>query len=215
MVERSLSGEYSEIKERMFGICIFDRDANYDTSSDSIVRVTATDVRKRLLRYYEAAPASALRIELPPGSYIPEFHHVAADSRASPLLVVDAGLERDLNGISGDHASGHTLEASRIPRRTSLGRQRLIGIHNPRPEEHGSVFMHSRFACDSPCWWAQFAWRALHWVGVWAPPRRDAVQPFTNPQYSFKGVTRSDCHGSTAGNDDRAEQSTTVCFSRT
>ena len=72
--------------------------------------VTVTDVRKRLLRYYEIAPASALHVDLPPGSCIPEFHHVATDSKASPLLVVEAGLERDLNGISGDHALGHALE---------------------------------------------------------------------------------------------------------
>ena len=60
VVEHSLSGEFSEIKERMLGICLFDREASYDTNSDSIVRVTATDVRKRLLRYYDSAPPSEI-----------------------------------------------------------------------------------------------------------------------------------------------------------
>jgi hypothetical protein len=167
VVERSLSGEFSEIKERMLGICIFDRDADYDTSSDSIVRVTATDVRKRLLRYYETAPASALHIDLPPGSYIPEFHHVAADSKASPVLVVEAGLERDLNGISADHALGHVLEV------VSTG-----SIEANR--DAFSVRLRLALLMGSLC----LAFLALGW-SVGALHAREARQPFINPQYSF------------------------------
>jgi len=186
VVEHSLSGEFSEIKERMLGICIFDRDANYDTSSDSIVRVTATDVRKRLLRYYEAAPASALRIELPSGSYIPEFHHVAADSRPSPLLVVDAGLERDLNGISGDHALGHTLEAASDTSEDFVGSteaNRDTQSQTGGTRQRFDAFsLRLRFALlvGSLC----VAFLALGW-SIGALRARGAVQPFTNPQYSF------------------------------
>jgi hypothetical protein len=178
VVERSLSGEFSEIKERMLGICIFDRDAGYDTSSDSIVRVTATDVRKRLLRYYETALASALHIDLPPGSYIPEFHHVAADSKASPLLVVEAGLERDLNGICGDHALGHVLEV------VSTG---SIEANWDTHDQTGGTWR--RFHASSVrlallvgslC----LAFLALGW-SIGALHARDARQPFINPQYSF------------------------------
>jgi hypothetical protein len=178
VVERSLSGEFSEIKERMLGICIFDRDAGYDTSSDSIVRVTATDVRKRLLRYYETAPASALRIDLPPGSYIPEFHHVAADPNASPLLVVEAGLEWDLNGISGDHALGHALEvvstgsteANRDTHDQTGGTWRRFHAFSVR----------LALLVGSLC----LAFLALGW-SIGTLHARDARQPFINPQYSF------------------------------
>jgi hypothetical protein len=171
VVERSLSGEFSEIKERMLGICIFDRDAGYDTSSDSIVRVTATDVRKRLLRYYGAAPASALRIELPPGSYIPEFHHVAADSKASPLLVVDAGLEQNLNGISEDRALGHTLKVVSDTSEAGGTWQRFHTF---------SVRLRFPILVGSLC----LAFLALGW-SIGALRAREAPQPFTNPQYSF------------------------------
>jgi hypothetical protein len=173
VVERSLSGEFSEIKERMLGICIFDRDAGYDTSSDSIVRVTATDVRKRLLRYYEAIPASALRIELPPGSYIPEFHHVAAEPKASPLLVVEAGLPRDLNPTSGDQASEQALEVVAIG---PTAANQTGGT--PRRFHAFSV----RFALlvGSLC----LAFLALGWC-IGALHARNAQQPFTNPEYSF------------------------------
>jgi hypothetical protein len=81
IVEKSLRGDFDEIKERILGIEIFGRAVNYDTSADSIVRVTANDVRKRLLRYYELEGAnSEFRIDLPSGSYLPEF------SRSSPDL---------------------------------------------------------------------------------------------------------------------------------
>jgi hypothetical protein len=75
VVERTLAGDAENIKERTLGIEIFGRDPGYDTSSDPIVRVTAAELRKRMAQYYqEPAHEDELRITLPPGSYIPEFH---------------------------------------------------------------------------------------------------------------------------------------------
>jgi hypothetical protein len=186
VVKHSLSGEFSEIKERMLGISIFDRDAGYDTNSDSIVRVTATDVRKRLLRYYEAAPPSSLRIELPPGSYIPEFHQIAAGSTASPLLVVDASLQRNLNGVSGNHASGHPLEvvsdrSVEFIGSTELNRDAYNQPEKERQRSHAFNFR-PRFALlvGLLC----LAFLILGW-SIGALRARDALQPSTNPQYSF------------------------------
>jgi hypothetical protein len=75
VVEQTLGGQAANIKERTLGIEIFGRDANYDTSSDPIVRVTATEIRKRVAQYYEdPARGDELRIALPSGSYIPHFY---------------------------------------------------------------------------------------------------------------------------------------------
>jgi hypothetical protein len=75
VTEQTLAGEADNIKERTLGIEIFGRDANYDTASDPIVRVTAAEIRKRVAQYYhEAAHEHELRITLPSGSYIPQFH---------------------------------------------------------------------------------------------------------------------------------------------
>ena len=75
VVEQTLVGHAANIKERTLGIEIFGRDANYDTSSDPIVRVTATEIRKRVAQYYEdPARGDELRIALPSGSYIPHFY---------------------------------------------------------------------------------------------------------------------------------------------
>jgi len=77
VVELSLQGEFDRLKERMLGIEIFHREAQYDTSQDAIVRVTANEVRKRLIQYYAETPAEGFRIRLPAGSYIPEFNHLS------------------------------------------------------------------------------------------------------------------------------------------
>jgi hypothetical protein len=81
IVENALEGHFDQLKERSLGIELFGRPPSYDTAEDSIVRVSASDVRKRLMHYYEQAGTdSEFRIELPSGSYIPEFCHVAAPS---------------------------------------------------------------------------------------------------------------------------------------
>jgi eukaryotic-like serine/threonine-protein kinase len=75
VVQRTLAGDLDALRESMIGVEIFGRPANYDTSSDAIVRVRATEVRKRLAQYYkELNTTPVVRIELPPGSYVPEFH---------------------------------------------------------------------------------------------------------------------------------------------
>ncbi len=75
IVERALAGESASLKERSLGIDVFGRPADYDTSEDPVVRVTASEVRKKLAQYYQQPEhAGEPRIELNPGSYIPEFH---------------------------------------------------------------------------------------------------------------------------------------------
>ena len=75
VVERTLQGETDHpLKERSIGIEVFGREAGYDTNHDPIVRTTAGEVRKRIAQYYhEPGHETEIRIELPPGSYVPEF----------------------------------------------------------------------------------------------------------------------------------------------
>jgi hypothetical protein len=73
IVEQSIAGHFECLKERVIGVELFGRSASYDTGDDAIVRVTASDVRKRLLQHYgKYGTTSAFRISLPSGSYIPE-----------------------------------------------------------------------------------------------------------------------------------------------
>lgn len=74
VVEQSINGHCDELKERLIGIELFGRAPSYDTGEDAIVRVTASDVRRRLLQHYGTYGTGAeFRIRLPLGSYIPEI----------------------------------------------------------------------------------------------------------------------------------------------
>ncbi len=76
IVENTLAGKLDSLKERTLGVEVFDRPPMYDTNTDTVVRYTAGEVRKRLLLYYsEHASISGIRISLPAGSYIAEFLH--------------------------------------------------------------------------------------------------------------------------------------------
>jgi Tol biopolymer transport system component len=75
LVERALAGEVDSLSEPVIGVELFGRPADYETSKDTIVRLRATEVRKRLAQYYGNVTISPMvRIELPPGSYVPDFH---------------------------------------------------------------------------------------------------------------------------------------------
>jgi hypothetical protein len=75
VVEHTMSKQTDLLKERTLGIEIFGKNADYDTASDPIVRVTATEIRKRIAQYYQdPGHEHELRISLPIGSYIPQFH---------------------------------------------------------------------------------------------------------------------------------------------
>lgn len=74
IVEETLEGRGEFLKERLLGVRVFDRPADYDTAADPIVRVTISEIRKRIAQYYhEEAHEAELRIELIAGRYEPEF----------------------------------------------------------------------------------------------------------------------------------------------
>ena len=74
IVEQTLLGNTAELKERTIGIEVFGRTPSYDANADPVVRITAGEVRKRLIQYsYDAAHEGELVIELPIGSYVPVF----------------------------------------------------------------------------------------------------------------------------------------------
>ena len=91
VVELALHGDPADLRERSIGVALFGRSATYDTADDAIVRVTASDVRKRLLQHYGNTGAhSKFRINLPSGSYVPEFCFIPASALGSldiPVIV--------------------------------------------------------------------------------------------------------------------------------
>jgi TolB-like protein/thioredoxin-like negative regulator of GroEL len=75
IVEHTLAGRLDSLRERMIGAEMFGRRIDYDTANDAVVRVKATEVRRKLAQYYqESTKPPLVRIELPSGSYVPKFH---------------------------------------------------------------------------------------------------------------------------------------------
>jgi len=121
VVEHKLEGREEFLKERTIGTEIFQRKAGYATGDDPVVRVQAGEVRRRLEQYHHTAPsASPVRIELPLGSYAPEFRW----SSTTPSLDVktaDAPKTRRLPWIVGVLSLGLVLVvmlATRLPDRS-------------------------------------------------------------------------------------------------
>ncbi len=76
VVEQTLLGHAAGLKERSLGMEVFGRDPHYDTNADPVVRTSACEVRKRIAQYYhEPGRDTEIRIELPAGTYVPEFHY--------------------------------------------------------------------------------------------------------------------------------------------
>jgi hypothetical protein len=96
VVTKTLQGGTDDIKERTIAIDVFGRHPDRDLDHDSIVRVGAREVRKRLIQYYATEGRnSAIRIELPTGSYIPQFHKVH-EPGPSPATAPDPNRKRML-----------------------------------------------------------------------------------------------------------------------
>jgi hypothetical protein len=90
VVESALAGGADNLKERTIAVEVFGRPPTCDLGEDSIVRVGAREVRKRLAQYYQSRESvgQAVRIDIPAGSYAPEFRYVD-----EPVLAEEAPRE--------------------------------------------------------------------------------------------------------------------------
>lgn len=123
VVQHALSGQSDLVKERTLGVEIFGRDANYDTASDPIVRVTAAEIRKRIAQYYqEPGHENEIRLSLPAGSYIPQFQFAPGQSNGlqrQSLEALSTIPPESPGGLSTIALSPPlTVEATAVPRPT-------------------------------------------------------------------------------------------------
>ncbi len=72
---QSLKNGHADINEQDVGAHVFGRSPSYDRSQDNIVRVNATELRKRIDTYFATEGAhETLVLEIPRGGYKPLFH---------------------------------------------------------------------------------------------------------------------------------------------
>jgi hypothetical protein len=90
-VDQTLKGAAAELKERSIGIEVFGRAPSYDANADPVVRITAGEVRKRLMQYYyDSSHDGELIVELPSGSYVPQFRAPAPLPELPPPVLEPA-----------------------------------------------------------------------------------------------------------------------------
>ncbi|MBL8233065.1 MAG: tetratricopeptide repeat protein [Bryobacterales bacterium] len=97
-VELALEGRSDELKEQVLGTEVFDRGPGFDPRIDSIVRVEARRLRKKLKAFYERCESEPVELSYPEGSYAPVFrwrdearavHAPAApEPSAAPIVAV-------------------------------------------------------------------------------------------------------------------------------
>lgn len=85
IVIETTQGRGDQIKERNIAHEVFGKGGSFEPGENSLVRVKAGEVRKRLSDYYRATPGSVLRIELPLGGYVPSIHYSQEPPIESPL----------------------------------------------------------------------------------------------------------------------------------
>ena len=90
---QAVSANSSELNVQEVGFRVFGRSPDYDRSQDNIVRVNATELRRRIEAYFASAGQNEqLILEIPRGSYKPVFHHrtdapqpTPEENKATPL----------------------------------------------------------------------------------------------------------------------------------
>jgi malectin (di-glucose binding ER protein) len=88
--EKYFEGAADEIKEYSIGVHALGRPESFDPQLDTIVRVTAHSLRKRLEDYYKSEGAEhPVHICLPPGHYVPKFIHAGDVDAAFTYAKVD------------------------------------------------------------------------------------------------------------------------------
>lgn len=91
IIEETLNGRASAIKEYTLGVDVLDRGGAFDPRIDGSVRVEMSRLRGRIDQYYaNEGRTDPVRIALPRGAYVPEFAHQqppAASAVASAMPI--------------------------------------------------------------------------------------------------------------------------------
>ncbi len=115
VTDRALNHTQEPVTERSLGVEVFGRPPHYDTDADPIVRVTASEIRKRLAQYYEApAHAGEIRVLVHKGSYLVEF--------------LQPGAQPPPTEKSLSHAPSSVTRAGRTSRQYGYIAAGLLGI---------------------------------------------------------------------------------------
>ena len=120
--EKYFDGAIDEVKEYSIAVQVLGRPVDFDPQVDTIVRVTAHALRKRLEEYYRTAGArNHVRICLPPGHYVPKFVHNGASSSEKIESRTDGPVANPSIDPFLSSTDGSSLLPPESPSRSPLG----------------------------------------------------------------------------------------------
>ena len=99
VVSQTLAGNEHRLKEYVIAVEVFDRDKSFDPRTNAVVRVEASRLRHRLREYFLGpGRGDPIQIELPAGSYVPQFRTAPARAKraAKPTCVAVPPWEASL-----------------------------------------------------------------------------------------------------------------------
>ena len=123
--ENTLRHHVEDVREQQVGVQVFHRRPDYNMSEDSIVRVQARELRKRLALYFETdGKDESLVISIPKGAYVPIFAPRGSAIHEAVAGEVSTVLEAD------EHPAGAPgpVPASRLNRPRLIASALLIAI---------------------------------------------------------------------------------------
>ena len=98
LVEQEQSGQSSRLKGFSIAVDVFGKDADFDPSTDAVVRVQAGRLRDLLDQYFATEGAQdPVRIVIPRGSYVPTYAPGSAEPASEAASVDRSNLEPDVS----------------------------------------------------------------------------------------------------------------------
>jgi tetratricopeptide (TPR) repeat protein len=99
LIEQEQDGHADRLKGFAIAVDVFGKDADFDPSTDAVVRVQAGRLRELLAQYYVAEGASEpIRIGIPRGSYVPAYE---VDPDRHPVEIADAAADEAVDPAHG------------------------------------------------------------------------------------------------------------------
>ncbi len=185
VVEHTLAGEDNLLRERVIGVELFGRSADYQTSEDPVVRLRVSEVRKRLAQYYLSAEnAHGLQIEIPSGAYKASFRstveaHPPAEKPSSPSEAefVEVAVEEEavaslvLPPSAADAETARDHEAEQVFPSSSIGVPRSPGQPFLRKPAALGTFVFLVLAAVMACvfLWTHSASHKTPFQAFWVP----------------------------------------------
>jgi len=119
LCEKAFAGEGHQIKEYSVALDVFGRQESFDQDSDSIVRVQANRLRKRLAEYYGGEGRDhRIHITVPIGQYVPDFEE-------RPTILEKPSNDEIITESSVSPGPSH-IRSSKLTWRTGFGIAALL-----------------------------------------------------------------------------------------